>query len=400
MATFQNAFQINGVVDTNKSVLSNLNVLCKAAGCWLSYDVTTGLWSVIINRAGSSIKSFDKSNIIGAINITGSGVDQLYNSVEVQFPSKDTLNTIDYANFTLDNSQRYPNELDKKLNIQLDLINNPVQAQYIGAVELGQNRSDKIIQFKTDFSSIGLKAGDLIDVTWEPYYGSSRKMFRIIKIAEEDPEDGSIQLSITALEYNADIYDAKNLIYTERTTATGIVPKSMNSAITGLDLASQTNLVYSFETGTISCTGVASTTSDYDFFLANPDAMQFYNLGFSYTAKYTGRYRLDYNNNWGSQFNVSGGVIGVPQGIRKNQYMTVYKNGTRVDIDGSSIIKQADVNADIVTSGNITLTKGDVIQFWIGISSDLTNSSPGAIAGPNTTRSTAKVTGALYYLGK
>jgi hypothetical protein len=60
---------------------------------------------------------------------------------------------------------KQPNELDKKLTIQLDCINNPIQAADVGAVELNQNRVDKIIQFKTDYTSLGLKAGDLIDVT-------------------------------------------------------------------------------------------------------------------------------------------------------------------------------------------------------------------------------------------
>ena len=225
-----NLFGINGVIDTSKTVLTNLNAMCKAAGCWLSYDTTTGLWSVIINRAGSSIKSFTDSNIIGSISITGTGIDQLYNSVEVQFPHVDLLNTIDYANFNIAPASRLPNELDKKLTIQLDCINNPIQAAYVGAVELNQNRVDKIIQFKTDYTSLGLKAGDLIDVT-NTIYGYTNKVFRITKISEEDMDDGSIQLSITALEYDANVYNTGSLIYTERTTATGIVPRSQNTAL-------------------------------------------------------------------------------------------------------------------------------------------------------------------------
>ncbi|CAB4154832.1 hypothetical protein UFOVP645_33 [uncultured Caudovirales phage] len=229
-----NLFGINGVIDTSKTVLTNLNAMCKAAGCWLSYDTTTGLWSVIINRAGSSIKSFTDSNIIGSISITGTGIDQLYNSVEVQFPHIDLLNTVDYANFNIAPASRLPNELDKKLTIQLDCINNPIQAAYVGAVELNQNRVDKIIQFKTDYTSLGLKAGDLIDVT-NTIYGYTNKVFRITKISEEDMDDGSIQLSITALEYDANVYNTGSLVYTERTTATGVVPRSQNSALTTND---------------------------------------------------------------------------------------------------------------------------------------------------------------------
>jgi hypothetical protein len=144
------------------------------------------------------------------------------------------LNTIDYANFTLPTADRLPNELDKKLTISLDCINNPVQAQYIGSIELKQNRVDKIIQFKSDYTALNLKAGDLIDVT-ASMYGYSAKVFRITRIDEEDSDDGTIQVGITALEYDANVYNQDGLIYTERTTATGVVPKSMNTALNGLD---------------------------------------------------------------------------------------------------------------------------------------------------------------------
>lgn len=236
------AFKINGVIDTSKTVLSNLNAICKSSGCWLTYDSTTGLWSVVINQPGSSIKSFDDTNIIGSISVTGTGIDQLYNTVEIQYPNQDLLSTTDSANFELTSNYRFPNELDKKLTLQYDLVNNPVQAQWLGAIELKQNRVDKIIQFRTDYTTLGLKAGDLIDVT-NSVYGYTNKVFRVTKITEEDADDGSIQLSITALEYDATVYDSSGLIYSARTSNTGVVPKSMNTALTALDRNANSTIV-------------------------------------------------------------------------------------------------------------------------------------------------------------
>jgi hypothetical protein len=246
------AFKINGVIDTSKSVLSNIDVLCRASGCWLTYDSTTALWSVIINRAGSSVKSFTDANIIGSISITGSGIDSMYNSVEVTYPNQDLLNNRDSVNFTVPNASRFPNELDKKLTISLDCINNEIQAAYIGAIELNQNRIDKIIQFKTDYSVLGLKAGDLIDIT-TTMYGYTQKVFRITKVAEEDADDGTIQLSITALEYDETVYSTAGLVYTARTTATGVVPKSSNTALGLSDRIGNSSIIATatISTGTI-----------------------------------------------------------------------------------------------------------------------------------------------------
>ena len=66
-------------------------------------------------------------------------------------------------------------------------------------------------------------------------YGYEQKKFRITKIVESDGEDGTIALGITAIEYDEDVYDESGLIRTERNKKTGIVPKSMNAALSASD---------------------------------------------------------------------------------------------------------------------------------------------------------------------
>jgi hypothetical protein len=82
-------FEINGVISTDKTVLQNLQELATAAGCWLTYDVSSNRWAVIINQAGASVASFNDSNIIGGINVSGKGMNELYNSALIEFPHKD-----------------------------------------------------------------------------------------------------------------------------------------------------------------------------------------------------------------------------------------------------------------------------------------------------------------------
>lgn len=251
MTTLGKRFEINGVISTDKSVMQNLNALCSAAGCWATYDIAEGRWSVVINRSGSSVASFNDSNIIGGINVSGTGINELYNSATIEFPHKDLRDQTDYIDLEVPAGDMLPNELPNRLNISTDLMNDPIQAQYIANVELKQNRLDKIIQFRTDYSKIGLKAGDLIDVTNEAY-GYNAKVFRITRVEEND--DDVLSLSITALEYSEDLYSTDGLIRKIREKKTGIVPKAENSALTESDAQALSGAV-SFAFQAVASTG-------------------------------------------------------------------------------------------------------------------------------------------------
>lgn len=230
----QNKYDINGLIDTSNNVLDNIQTLARSAGCFITWDGTAGKWSVIVNEADTSVKSFDDSNILGSINVSGTGVTDMYNSVQIEFPHKDLRDATDYVVLDIPSADRFDGELDNQLNIQLSTINDPVQAQYIASQELKQSRVDKIIQFRSDFTANGLKAGDLIDIT-STMYGYTNKVFRIVQLEEEDNDDGSIIFSITALEYDADVYSTAGLTRETRTVKNGIRAKITNDEIAVMD---------------------------------------------------------------------------------------------------------------------------------------------------------------------
>lgn len=234
-------FEINGVVDTAQPVLENINLLATAAGCFLTWDPDQGKWSVIVNEPDVSVKSFNDSNIIGPIAVSGSGLNELYNSVTIEYPHKDVRDSVDMIDITIDPADRYPQELDNNLNIKMDCINDPIQAQIIASRELKQSRVDKIVRFTTDYTSNELKAGDLIDVTASAY-GFSAKVFRIISIEEEDTDEGAIVFSISAREYDPAVYTTTGLTYNTRNKRTGIIPKASNPEVRrseDIDIGSQ-----------------------------------------------------------------------------------------------------------------------------------------------------------------
>jgi hypothetical protein len=354
MTTFvPNVFAINGVVSTDKSVMQNLNMLANACGCWVTYDIALGKWSVVINRAGTSVASFTDSNIIGGINITGTGVSELYNAVTIEFPHKDLRDQTDYIDFELDSALRFPNELDNKLNISLDVINNPIQAEYIAVSELKQSRIDKVITFRTDYTNLGLKAGDLIDVT-NSYYGYASKVFRIIKMEEDDAE--GLVIAITALEYDADVYSTAGLNRKIREKKTGIVPKDANEALTSSDNQAMVNSgnMISALAGLFNYSGIPqSATVTYE------DAILIDAITFTapYTGSYLGQILFDQNSsaaNGQSNDNVVA-------------FVDLYDSSNNEIASESSGGKGAYAWTDFSVSIFATLTKGQVYQLQLRV---------------------------------
>lgn len=200
------AITINGLIDTTQPVLDNMKKLADAANAWISYNTTAGKWVVVINKTGTSVASFTDSNIIGDISISGTSLTQLNSIANVKYQNTDILDKTDFVKISIPSEDLYANEPGKTIEISLPYTNSQVVAAKIGLVQLKQGRIDKIIRFKSDFSFIELRAGDLIDVTTS-VYGFTQKVFRIITIAESFDDEGVLSMDITALEYDAAVYD-------------------------------------------------------------------------------------------------------------------------------------------------------------------------------------------------
>lgn len=215
-------FQINGLLDCAQPVMKNIEKMCSAAASWLSYDIHEGKWGVVTNNTSTSVASFNDSNIIGNISLSGTGLQDLYNSVKVEFPHRELRDSSDFVTIAIPGTDRNANEEDNILNLSYDIINDPVQAQYLGMIELKQSRIDLVITFETDFSYINLKAGDVISVT-NARFAFNSKLFRIITVTEVHEQDGGLKAQITALEYKDTVYSSTDLYKYTRTDSNGII---------------------------------------------------------------------------------------------------------------------------------------------------------------------------------
>jgi hypothetical protein len=391
-----NFFSINGVIDTSKSVLENMNKIGEAVGCWITYDIHQGKWAVVINASGSSVATFNDTNIIGGINLTSTSLTEVYNSVEITFPNKELTDEPDVIRVSIPTINRYPNEPDNVLSLSTELINNPAQARLLASIQLKQSRIDKVITFSTDYSKIGLKAGDLIAVT-NTAYGFSSKVFRIITISEDDTDDGNLIVNITALEYDADVYSTTGLVYDYRSRSSGISSNRNNQYLTASDNAAVTTAtanglsdptaltalilslvnngkltptVFRFDAAPVSLAGLPDIGSVSDSFIDwNSSFGPEVNSGYSYTAQYTGRYLATYFFNFGGNNSSVGDAA--PSQCRKRVRTRVYINGTAIStMAASTIPKGDDPFNDLTLPVEFTATLGNVINFRYNVKND------------------------------
>ena len=192
-------------------------------------------------------------------------------------------------------------------------------------------------------------------------------------------------ISITALEYDENVYSTDGLIRKIREKKTGILPKDNNDIINGQDVASRTTVVFTFTTGEVAIRETAGLTDDSLFnafaVTSNPTTNDTYFLGYQYLIPYTGTYRLDYFLNWGTQAQYTAeGLAQLPNTIRKRNGMYIQKNGTGQTLTGinatTSIIKGDDPNGDINVTGEFTAVKGDIIRFFVQARTDLGPNHP------------------------
>ena len=221
MSSTTTIFEINGVIDTEKTVWNNMELIAAAAASWISYDNTTGQYGVVINKPDTPVASFNDNNIIGAITLTETDYENIYNACEISFPNRDMFSRTDFIRFDEGVAARFDYEPDNTLTLSSDLIRDSVQADVLAITELKQSRQNKVISFSSDFTALAINPGDVIRIT-NDYWGWSNKLFRVTQMVEEDRDDGSIVVNITAIEYSDAVYAYNSITRFDRSTSTGI----------------------------------------------------------------------------------------------------------------------------------------------------------------------------------
>lgn len=221
----QARFKFDGVLDTTRTVMENLQDMASCCDCLIKYTEITGLWGVVVQSPSYSVAmNINDSNMISAIQITPLDIASSYNVVECKFPdlsNQGAFNSTTFNLSTLDPALLYPNEPVNKVSLGLPLTGNSVTAQYLATRLLKSGREDLQVQVSVNFVGIQLDAGDIVTVT-NSNYGWIDKLFRINKVIQAFNDDGSISVQLNMSEYNPVVYDDASITEFEPAPNTGI----------------------------------------------------------------------------------------------------------------------------------------------------------------------------------
>ena len=268
----QARYRINGPINTGQSCLNNLQVIADSCDSWLQYSELTGKWKVVINQSYTDYSTLgnlyhvDSYNLIGGIDINPIDLNSTYNILEVQYPDlniKDqtnykTINLIDFVPEVMS-----PNEPVNKLIVQFPIVNNYIQATYLGERRMLQSREDLVIAFALDYSGIQIEAGDVIRVTLNEYgwnapafpYG---KLFRVTQVQETKDDSGFLGARVVASEYNDTIYSNNPIQDFIPEANTGLTDPNIHSGVSAPTVATNPNTTGNVKSFTV--IGVVPTT--------------------------------------------------------------------------------------------------------------------------------------------
>jgi len=223
--TTQPRFKFNGLIDTNRSIMDNLQDMTSCCDCLLKYNEVQAKWGVIVQSPTYTIAmNLDDSNVISSITITPLDIAGSYNVVECKFPdnsNQDAFNSSTFDLAQIEPSLLYPNEPVNKVSLSLPLVNNDVQAQYLATRTLKSGREDLQVALDTNFIGLELDAGDIVTLT-NVNYGWTNKLFRITKLSQTFTDDGSIIVKLNLSEFNPTVYDDTNITQFQPAPNTGI----------------------------------------------------------------------------------------------------------------------------------------------------------------------------------
>ena len=221
--TTQTRYRINGPIMTGNECMTNLTQLTDGCDSWLKFNEIESQWSVVINKAYdqspgavtiTDLYHVTDDVLIGGIDINPTDLNSTYNAVELQYPDTNIKDATGYQYISLWETEPEvlsPNEPFNQQTISLPVVNNAVQALYLGSRRLYQGREDLTINFMLDYSGIQIEAGDVIRISSEVYGWNAPvfpdgKLFRVLQVQEAKLAEGSLGANIVASEYNETVY--------------------------------------------------------------------------------------------------------------------------------------------------------------------------------------------------
>lgn len=203
--TQQKIFECNAIIETDKTVLSNVKTLLSGMRGLMPY--ANGQYGVIVEDEGSSTFSFDESIIIGGLSIQSETKKNRFNRViatfdnplanwqsdQIEYPPTGSAEEMQYL------SEDGGIELEKR--ITLETVTDLYMAQDIAEIALKRSRNNLACKFTATSEALNVAVGDIVDVTHStPAWAA--KPFRVNSLSLR--MDGTV--SVELVEHQDSIY--------------------------------------------------------------------------------------------------------------------------------------------------------------------------------------------------
>ena len=273
-------FRFDGVVDTSRSVMTNLQDMSTSCDCLIKFNEITAQWGVIVQQSAYTVDmALSDSNIISGLSISPFDIASTYNIIECKFPdqsNQDAFNTAVFDLAAIAPGLLFPNEPINKQSLALSYVNNNVRAQYLAIRMLKASREDLQVSLTINFVGLQLEAGNIVSVT-NSNYGWVAKLFRINKITEKFSDDGSITATLQLTEFNPSVYDEDPITEFEPLPNTGLYdPLTFDSVPAPIVIAEYPSEVVPFFVVQItgSASGIIQYAEIYYSAFTNPTTSQ------------------------------------------------------------------------------------------------------------------------------
>lgn len=195
-------YETNGYVDTEQSILDNLEELLTSCRAGL---VTGDTYKLIVDEPVTvSSVTINDDNIIGNIQYLQANKKTLLNSMRVTFPDEATgfnyqENVTLVQSSTLQNSSN--DNIVLKRDMELPHTTNKEMVERISTEEINQSRQSGIVEVEVDASLIDLTVGDVVKFT-NATLGQTNKTYRILQTIVKPDH----RIALNMREYDTNVY--------------------------------------------------------------------------------------------------------------------------------------------------------------------------------------------------
>ena len=199
-------YETNGYIDTEQSILDNLEELLTSCRAGL---VTGDTYKLIVDEPVTvSSVTINDDNIIGSIQYLQANKKTLLNSMRVTFPDEATdfnyqENVTVVSNATLQNSSN--DNIVLKRDMELPHTTNKEMVERIATEEINQSRQSGIVEVEVDASLIDLTVGDVVKFT-NSTIGQTNKTYRILQTIVKPDH----RIALNMREYDTNVYWENN----------------------------------------------------------------------------------------------------------------------------------------------------------------------------------------------